>query len=106
MNFIDGIPGNFVDVETGEALYPVYKFKDSLGYWQEKPISLCTWPELRTAYINMWNFHMSQLEVKEVEKVAAKSLTLFDIVTIFCYIFTGISIMSALVVLAVMYFGA
>ncbi len=106
MKFMDGIPGNFVDIETGETLSPVYKWQDSMGFWCEKPIALCTWGELRTAYINLWNFHMSQLEVKEVEKVAAKSLTLFDMITIFCYIFTAISIMSALIVFAVMYFGA
>jgi len=72
------IPGNFIDIETGESLSPVYKFQDALGIWHEKPLHKCTQLELWNYGTQIWNAClMQEIELqnarREVEKARKKA---------------------------------
>lgn len=62
------IPGNFIDIETGEALVPVYRFQDAMQIWHEKPLHKCTQLELWNFSTMLWNVSMQ----REIELQAAK----------------------------------
>lgn len=91
------IPGNFVDVETGEALRPVYKWQDAMGVWHEKEITYCTWSELHDGYINIWNYQMS-LCVQSDDYVK-NEITFVDMLKIMCYVWTASSLLIAIIIL-------
>lgn len=97
---MDGIPGNFVDSETGEALRPVYKWQDAMGVWHQKDIALCSWGELRSAYVNLWNYHMQACMEPEVE---VKKLGFVDMLKIFSYTYSVISLIIAVIILVAMF---
>lgn len=63
------IPGNFIDIETGEYLSPVYRFQDAMQIWHEKPLHKCTHLELWNYSTTLWNVAMQH----EVEMQMAKS---------------------------------
>lgn len=65
------IPGNFIDVETGESLSPVYKFQDAMNVWHEKPLHRCTHLELWDYGTQIWNVLLTQ----EIELQNARLLT-------------------------------
>lgn len=72
------IPGNFIDIETGESLTPVYKFQDAIGVWHEKPLHRCTQLELWNYGTQIWNASMMQeIELQnmriEVKKAKIKA---------------------------------
>ena len=83
------IPGNFVDVETGDSLSPVYKFQDAMNVWHEKPLHKCTQLELWNYGTQIWNASMTQeielqnmrIEVKKA-KTKASWMTFWIILSI------------------------
>lgn len=72
------IPGNFIDIETGESLSPAYKFQDAMGIWHEKPLHKCTQLELWNYSTTLWNVSMQheielQMAKSEAEKARKKA---------------------------------
>ena len=63
------IPGNFIDIETGESFSPAYKFQDAMGIWHENPLHTCSHLELWNFSTMLWNVAMKH----EVEMQMAKS---------------------------------
>lgn len=69
------IPGNFIDIGTGESLSPAYKFQDAMGIWHEKPLHKCTQLELWNYSTMLWNVsmqHEKELQGAKVGEQKAK----------------------------------
>lgn len=98
---LNGIPGNFFDAETGEALRPVYKWRDAMGYRQEKELAMCTWSELFNFGVGLWNVQMSDLV--QSENVLANKITILDMLKIFSYLFTSSTLLISTIILIAMF---
>ena len=99
MEFLTGVPGNFVDSETGEQLKPVYKWQDSMGYWYQKELAECSWSELYNFGVGLWNLQMSEL----TQEIKVNNITWFDMLRIMCYVWTASSLLIAILILAAMF---
>jgi len=99
MEFLTGIPGNFVDSETGEQLKPVYKWQDAMGFWHQKELAECSWSELYNFGVGLWNLQMYGL----MQEVSVNKITLLDMVKIMCYVWTASSLPIAILILVVMF---
>ena len=95
------IPGNFVDIETGESLSPAYKFQDAMGIWHEKPLHKCTHLELWNYSTTLWNVSMQheielQSALLQVEKANKKAS--FGIFWLILSITLSIALLYSLVI--------
>jgi len=99
MEFLNGIPGNFVDNETGEQLKPMYKWQDAMGFWHQKELAECSWSELYNFGVGLWNLQMSGL----LQEVKVNSVTWLDMLRIMSYVWTFSSLLVAILILVAMF---
>ena len=49
------LPANLRDIETGDYVYPAFKYQDAMGVWQEKPLEECSNRELMEFAVKCYN---------------------------------------------------
>ena len=49
------LPANLRDIETGDYVYPAFKYQDAMGVWQEKPLDECSNRELMEFAVKCYN---------------------------------------------------